>query len=107
MSRSAYFEVLYFSVKKHFAGYVVMSLDVAFFSTAAVAPSAQHLVVFDIVYDRCDTELVRQAKRSGCRTIRGTEMLLYQAAAAFELWTGVKAPVDTMRDSLVSFGFSR
>jgi len=67
----------------------------------------QDLVVFDIVYDRCDTELVRQAKRSGCRTIRGTEMLLYQAAAAFELWTGVKAPVDTMRDSLVSFEFSR
>ena len=67
----------------------------------------QDLVVFDIVYDRCDTELVKQAKRSGCRIIRGTEMLLYQAAAAFTLWTGTKAPVDTMRHSLATFGFNR
>ncbi len=67
----------------------------------------KNLVVFDIVYDRCDTELIQRAKRSACRTIKGTEMLLYQAAAAFELWMGVEAPIDTMRHSLVSFGSSR
>ncbi len=58
------------------------------------------LAVFDIVYGRSDTYLVRKAKQSGCRTIDGREMLLHQGAAAFEIWTDRKAPLNTMRDAL-------
>ncbi len=58
------------------------------------------LTVFDIVYGRSDTYLVRKAKQFGCRTIDGREMLLHQGAAAFEIWTGRKAPLNTMRDAL-------
>ncbi len=58
------------------------------------------LTVFDIVYGTSDTCLVRKAKRLGCKTIDGTEMLLHQGAAAFEIWTGRKAPLTTMKNAL-------
>jgi shikimate dehydrogenase len=60
----------------------------------------QHLTVLDIAYGRSETELLRKARRSGCRTIGGIEMLLHQGAAAFEIWTGMKAPLTTMRNAL-------
>jgi len=61
-----------------------------------------HLTVMDIVYNPLETRLLRDAKAAGCRTIRGLEMFLHQAAAQFELWTGQAAPVDVMRSVLES-----
>lgn len=63
---------------------------------------APHLTVMDIVYNPLETRLLRDAKASGCRTIRGLEMFLHQAVAQFELWTGQAAPVDVMRAVLES-----
>jgi len=37
------------------------------------------------------------ARAAGARAIGGLEVLVAQGAAAFELWTGVPAPVDVMR----------
>lgn len=54
-------------------------------------------VVYDVVYAREPTELIAQARERGARVIEGPSMLLWQAAAAFELWTGVAAPLDVMR----------
>lgn len=56
-----------------------------------------NLTVMDIVYTPLDTRLLKDARRAGCRTIRGMEMFLHQAAAQFELWTGRPAPLDVMR----------
>ncbi|MFH0848104.1 MAG: shikimate dehydrogenase [archaeon] len=56
--------------------------------------------VFDIVYRRSETDLLRKARLCGCKTIGGIEMLLHQGAAAFEIWTGRKAPLKTMRSAL-------
>ncbi len=53
-------------------------------------------VVYDLVYNPPETALLRQAADAGARAIPGLPMLLYQGAAAFELWTGQKAPVDVM-----------
>ena len=61
-----------------------------------------HLTVMDIVYNPLETRLLREAKAAGCRTIRGLEMFLNQAAAQFELWTGQAAPTDVMRSVLES-----
>jgi shikimate dehydrogenase len=58
-------------------------------------------IVFDMVYRPLKTRLIREAEAAGCRTILGMEMLLYQAALQFELWTGVAAPIDVMRQALV------
>ena len=60
------------------------------------------LTVMDIVYNPRDTQLLKDAKAAGCRTIPGLEMFLHQAAAQFELWTNQVAPADVMRSVLES-----
>jgi shikimate dehydrogenase len=44
--------------------------------------------VAEIVYFPAETELLRQARALGCRTLAGTGMAIGQAARAFELFTG-------------------
>ena len=63
-------------------------------------PVPPHLTVFDLVYNPLETHLLQQARVSGTRVISGLEMLLFQGAAALELWTGKKAPIATMRAAL-------
>jgi len=64
-------------------------------------------VVMDIVYAPLATRLLQEAGRAGCQTIDGLAMLLYQGAAQFELWTGQQAPVEVMRQSLLtSLGYN-
>jgi shikimate dehydrogenase len=46
------------------------------------------LWVADIVYRPLRTELLRAARARGCRTLDGGRMAVYQAAEAFELFTG-------------------
>lgn len=55
------------------------------------------LAVMDIVYNPLETRLLREAREAGCRTVRGLEMFLNQAAGQFELWTRRAAPTDVMR----------
>ncbi|MDD2752319.1 MAG: shikimate dehydrogenase [Candidatus Omnitrophica bacterium] len=60
------------------------------------------LSVFDIVYNKNqETRLVRDAKSIGLPVADGLDMLLYQGADAFELWTGEKAPIEVMRNALI------
>jgi shikimate dehydrogenase len=49
-------------------------------------------VVFDMVYDPLETPLLRAAVERGFRTIDGLQMLVGQAAAAFEHFFGHPAP---------------
>ena len=56
-------------------------------------------VVFDVVYASDETEFLALARARGATVIGGLEMLVHQAAAAFELWTGRSAPLDVMRDA--------
>jgi shikimate dehydrogenase len=58
------------------------------------------LTVMDIVYNPLETQLLKEAKEAGCRTIRGLDMFLNQAVLQFELWTGCPAPADVMRTIL-------
>jgi shikimate dehydrogenase len=53
-------------------------------------------VVLDAVYDPERTRLLRDAESRGARIVSGKWMLVYQAAAQLELWTGRKAPVEIM-----------
>ncbi len=52
-------------------------------------------VIYDIVYNPLKTELIKTAKKHGIRTIQGLDMLIYQGAKAFEIWTGKKP--DTLK----------
>lgn len=58
-------------------------------------------VVFDMVYRPRETRLLQDAAAAGCTVIHGLEMLLYQAALQFELWTEQQAPEAVMRQVLV------
>jgi shikimate dehydrogenase len=61
----------------------------------------KNMVVSDIVYVPAETRLLRDAQKAGAVTVSGIDMLVWQAALAFEKWTGLKAPVDIMRKSML------
>ncbi|GIW06622.1 MAG: shikimate dehydrogenase (NADP(+)) [Dehalococcoidia bacterium] len=54
-------------------------------------------LVYDLVYRPTETPLLRAANTRGLPTLGGLAMLVYQGASAFELWTGLAAPVERMR----------
>lgn len=58
-------------------------------------------VVYDLVYTRA-TPLLARAARCGATAIAGLGMLVHQGALAFEIWTGLKPPIDLMRSAAVS-----
>ncbi len=56
--------------------------------------------VFDCVYVPAETPLVAAARARGLRAANGSEMLVAQAAIAFERWTGVGGMAGVMRDAV-------
>jgi len=67
-------------------------------------PSAflrRDILVYDIVYNPLKTRLISEAQAAGCRTIAGAEMLAWQGALAFERFTGIKAPIELMKQQVV------
>ncbi len=61
----------------------------------------EDIIVFDVIYNPPKTKLIKDAEEKGCKTINGLKMLVYQGAAAFEIWTGKKAPVELMEKVVV------
>lgn len=60
------------------------------------------LIVSDVIYNPPQTRLLREAAAAGCRTFNGMNMLLYQGAEAFRLWTGRDMPADAIREKYFS-----
>jgi shikimate dehydrogenase len=58
------------------------------------------ITVVDIIYNPPETSLLKAAKEKGCKTVNGLGMLVHQGAMAFEIWTGKRAPVETMKKVL-------
>jgi shikimate dehydrogenase len=58
-------------------------------------------IVYDIVYRPMVTNLIEQAKNAKATVIYGYEMLLAQGARAFEIWTGINAPLEAMKKALL------
>ena len=57
-------------------------------------------IVYDIVYTPPETRLMKAAAENGCATVGGLGMLIHQGAIAFEKWTKVLPPIETMRQAL-------
>lgn len=72
-----------------------LPLDIAWMGL--LSPRA---TVIDLTYR--DTDFLKTARRMGLLAVDGLDMLIYQGARAFELWTGVTAPVDAMRAAVVA-----
>ena len=60
------------------------------------------MIVFDNIYIPVETKLIADARAIGCTIIYGYEMLLHQATAQFELYTGQTAPIEVMEKTLKS-----
>lgn len=65
----------------------------------ALRPS---MVVCDLIYNPPETPLLRIAKNIGIRYMNGLGMLIHQGALSFEIWTGLPAPVDIMKEALMT-----
>jgi shikimate dehydrogenase len=69
----------------------------ASFDVALLPPGA---TVFDCVYVPAETPLVAAARARGLNAANGSEMLVAQAAIAFERWTGVGGMAGVMREAV-------
>lgn len=59
------------------------------------------LVVEDIVYNPIKTKMLEEAEKAGAKIVEGVGMLVHQGAEQFEIFTGRKAPIETMRKTLL------
>jgi shikimate dehydrogenase len=68
-----------------------------------LVPPATGMQVVDLAYntDGSPTALIVAAREAGCEVVvDGLDVLLFQGVASFERWTGLPAPIVTMREAL-------
>ncbi len=62
-------------------------------------------IVYDLVYNPVKTALLKKAENRGATAVEGLDMLIYQGAEAFKIWTGKEMPVDKVREKLQTYFF--
>lgn len=74
--------------------------------SACVSNLDRRAFIYDLVYSKMDmaTPLEELAQSKGYASIDGLDMLIYQAARAFEIWTSRAVPVECMRGALEQLG---
>ena len=60
----------------------------------------EKLLVADVIYQPFETPFLKWARNQGNHAVNGLGMLLYQAAEAFQLWTGKEMPTDQIWELL-------
>lgn len=63
-------------------------------------PFPNAAVIYDLVYNPRETQLVKEARLQGLHATTGLGMLIEQAALAFELWTGKTPPREILFESI-------
>ncbi|MGZ4797760.1 MAG: shikimate dehydrogenase [Acidimicrobiia bacterium] len=77
---------------------VVNATPIGMGSDATIpVPAAPDQWIVDLVYHPLETPWLAAARAGGAHPVGGLGMLVHQAALAFELWTGVAAPLEAMR----------
>ena len=66
--------------------------------TSIVLP--EKILVADVIYQPFETPFLKWARSRGNHAVNGLGMLLYQAAEAFQLWTGKEMPTDQIWELL-------
>lgn len=59
-----------------------------------------HVFVMDIVYAPPQTRFLADCEAAGLKTTNGFDMMYYQGAAAFKLWTGQDMPLDYVKEHM-------
>ena len=62
---------------------------------------AEHLFVYDVIYNPLNTQLLKDASKIGCKTLNGIEMFINQGALAFEWWTDTKPNTNVMKKTII------
>lgn len=57
-------------------------------------------ICYDVVYNPRETKFLKQAKAAGGISVEGLDMLVYQGAKAFKLWTGQEFPTGLIKMKL-------
>ena len=55
--------------------------------------------LFDLTYSAAESPSARLVRGLGLPVADGRDLLIAQAAVSFEIWTGVPAPIDVMREA--------
>lgn len=63
---------------------------------------SQDQLVYDVIYNPKVTPLLKQAGCDGAQALNGIGMLVHQGALAFEIWTGLKAPLAVMKKAALA-----
>ena len=58
-------------------------------------------LVFDMVYNPRETELIKRARDQGSQIVEGMQMFIEQAIRQFEIWTGDSAPHSVMEKAAI------
>lgn len=61
---------------------------------------SDRVVVVDLVYGATATELTVAARSEGATVVDGLEILVLQGAESFRIWTGLKPPLEAMRNAV-------
>ncbi len=59
-----------------------------------------HHFVYDVVYKKGETRLIREATAAGCQVLSGLSMLLFQGAESFKIWFEMEPLLDIMRQAI-------
>ncbi len=66
----------------------------------------ENIWAFDLVYRPRETKFLREAREHGAKTLGGLEMLLNQAEASIEIWTGQRPPAGVLSQALENAGLA-
>ncbi len=58
------------------------------------------LVLYDTVFNPAQTRLMAQFRAGGAPAYGGLDMLVYQGARSFAIWTGIEPPTDVMKQAI-------
>jgi len=58
-------------------------------------------VIYDLIYNPQETQLLNFSRKKGCQTINGMKMLVAQGAKSLSYWTdGLKVPIEIMEEAI-------
>jgi shikimate dehydrogenase len=53
-------------------------------------------IIIDVIFDPTKTSLIKEAKKRGCKTVSGLDILVYQAIAQFKIFFNKKPSFQTL-----------